>query len=122
MASDEVQGERLIVNVEIGPIHGDDDLLACADSLTQGANISQTTTPRLLDSRSTCLIACLQMRPRACASEGPMIETASEALVMTPSAPLARDSIRLACRLPAKIRERKPWANSTQSIDMRLHK
>jgi len=32
MASDEVQGERrLIVSVEIGPIHGDDDLLAWAD-------------------------------------------------------------------------------------------
>src|SRR5271154_6277942 len=32
MASDEVQGERRrIVSVEIGPIHGDDDLLAWAD-------------------------------------------------------------------------------------------
>jgi hypothetical protein len=50
----------------------------------------------LLSSLSTCLTACLLSNPRACANAWPIIETASDAPVMTPSVPLASDAIRLA--------------------------
>jgi hypothetical protein len=51
---------------------------------TQRAKLSQTSTPLLLSRRSTCLIACLVTRPRACAKAWPIMATASEAPVMTP--------------------------------------
>ena len=73
-------------------------------SRTHGANSSHTTTPALLSRRSTCLIACLSERPRACASACPISETANDAPVRTPSVPLASDKIRLACKLPENVR------------------
>ena len=65
---------------------------------TQRAKLSQTSMPLLLSRRSTCLIACLVTRPRACASAWPIIATASEAPVMTPSVAAASESTRLAWR------------------------
>lgn len=63
---------------------------------THRANNSHGDTPALLNSRSTCLTACLVSKPRACASAWPIIATASDAPVITPSVPLASDSMRLA--------------------------
>ena len=68
------------------------------NSRTHEANKSQGTTPALLSKRSTCLIADLANNPRACASACPIKDTASAAPVITPSAPLAKDSTRLACK------------------------
>ena len=47
VVGDEVQRQgRLIVGVEVGPVHGDDDRAALADHLAHpGANMSHTTTP-----------------------------------------------------------------------------
>ena len=67
---DEAENERrLIVGVELGPVHGDDEIAAHADHLHDPErNNSQTSIPWLLSRRSTCLIACLADFPRACAS------------------------------------------------------
>src|SRR5208337_2721284 len=107
---DQAQSERgLIVGVEIGPIHRHDDRLALAHDLARPwrEQRSHTTTPALLSRRSTCLIACLSIRPRACASACPMTETANDAPVRTPTVPLASERIRLACKLPENARFRK---------------
>ena len=58
--------------------------------------------PGLLSRRSTCLVACLAFRPRACAKANPIAETASDAECSTPSTPSLRDAIRLACNSPSK--------------------
>ena len=76
-------------------------------SRAHGANRSHTTTSALLSRRSTCLIACLSSRPRACASACPMTETANDAPVRIPSVPLASERIRFACKLPENVRLKK---------------
>ena len=63
---------------------------------TQRAKLSHTSMPWLLSSRSTCLIACLVTKPRACA--WPIIATASDAACITPSVAPASEAIRFACR------------------------
>jgi hypothetical protein len=68
---------------------------------TQRAKLSQTSMPWLLNSRSTCLIACFVTKPRACASAWPITATASEAPLITPSVAPASESTRLACNCPA---------------------
>jgi hypothetical protein len=99
MVGDEAQSERrLIVGVEIGPVRRHDDLFAKADNFRHprrehvphhDASIAQQSID-LLDRMS-------------CANDWPMIDTASEALVMTPSAPLANDAIRFACKHSSNI-------------------
>src|SRR3954452_19263319 len=61
---------------------------------TQVAKMSHASIPGLLSSRSTCLTACLVRR--AWAKDLPIIATASDAPVITPSAALARESTRFA--------------------------
>jgi hypothetical protein len=60
----------------------------------------------LLSNRSTCLIADLANNPRACASACPIKETARHAPVITPSVPLAKDRIRLACNSSINARHK----------------
>ena len=45
---------------------------AATTNRTQGVNQSHTFTPALLNSRSTCLIACFGVTPIASASPRPM--------------------------------------------------
>ena len=70
MAGDEMQRERgLIVGVEmVQSIATTISRRAPTASRTHESNKSQGTTPALLKSRSTCLIADLASKPRACAS------------------------------------------------------
>src|ERR1039457_1089778 len=63
--------------------------------------------PSLDSSRSTCLMACFVTRPRASARPCPIVLTARDAVLMTPSVALARDSTRLACRSPSNRFSRK---------------
>ena len=56
----------------------------------------QTSTPRLLSSRSTCLTPCLVNVPMAWAKPRPTAWIASDALTSTPRVALASDSTRLA--------------------------
>src|SRR3984957_15344227 len=65
---------------------------------TQREKLPQTSMPPLLSKRSTCLIACLVTSPRACARAWPIIATATDAPVMTPSVAAASESTRLAWR------------------------
>ena len=68
-------------------------------SFTHSSNISQTTIFLLLKSRSTCLTVCFVVSLLACARDCPMMETASETLVITPIVASASDLIRLAWTL-----------------------
>jgi hypothetical protein len=52
---------------------------------------SSTSIPRFDNSRSTCLMACLGSRPRPNASPCPIVFTAREALLMTPSVAFANE-------------------------------
>src|SRR6478609_9077319 len=65
---------------------------------TQWRSAASRSIPWLDSSRSTCLMACLVTRPRARARPCPIVLTAREAVLMTPSVALASDSTRLACR------------------------
>ena len=69
MPGDEAENKRrLIVGVEIGPVHGDDGIAARADRLLiQSGSRAHTSMPWLLKRRSTCLIECFPAFPRACA-------------------------------------------------------
>src|ERR671921_1339648 len=75
---------------------------------THVAKMSHASIPGLLSSRSTCLTACLVKRPRAWAKDRPIIATASEAPVITPSAALARESTRFA------------WISSERTLSRKL--
>ncbi len=70
MAGDHVQRQRgLVVVVEIGPVHGDQDVLALADLMRRPpGKLSHTSMPLLLSIRSICWIACLVTKPFAKAS------------------------------------------------------
>src|SRR3954452_14309011 len=72
---------------------------------TQVAKMSHASIPGLLSSRSTCLTACLVRR--AWAKDLPIIATASDAPVITPSAALARESTRFAWVSSERILSRK---------------
>src|SRR5215207_451009 len=74
---------------------------------THVAKMSHASIPGLLSSRSTCLTACLVKRPRAWAKDLPIIATASDTPVITPSAALARESTRFAWISSARILSRR---------------
>ena len=60
-----------------------------------------TSTPRLLNSRSTCLTPCLVNVPMAWAKPRPTAWIASDAVTNTPRVALASDSTRLAWKSPS---------------------
>src|SRR3954471_7850916 len=72
---------------------------------TQVAKMSHASIPGLLSSRSTCLTACLVRR--AWAKDLPIIATASDAPVITPSVAFARESTRFAWISSERILSRK---------------
>ena len=94
-------GMRLFVNQAVRSDHQSGGITA--HTIQQTINV-QAPLPALLSRRSTCLIACLSIRPRACASACPITETANDAPVRTPSIPLASERIRLECKLPENAR------------------
>ena len=118
VARDQAQSERgLIVGVEIGPIHRHDDRLAPAHDLARlWREQVHTTIPALLSRRSTCLIACLSARPRACASACPITETANDAPVRTPSVPLASELLPL---ILASVASRKAFRSARIGAERR---
>ncbi len=84
----------------------------------QGINVDAL----LLNSRSTCLTACLVTKPRAWASAWPIVATANDAAASPPASPrpakqarLACRSTQTACRGSCRLRQRKaadassPW-------------
>ena len=84
--------------------------MSCAVPICRGiqrAKLAQTSMPALLINRSTCLMACLVVSPRARAKAWPIAATASEAPVMTPSVAAERALMRLACRSGPYIPPRK---------------
>ncbi len=74
---------------------------------TQREKLAQTSMPALPINRSTCLMACLVVSPRARAKAWPIAATASAAPVMTPSVAAERALMRLACRSGPYIPPRK---------------
>jgi hypothetical protein len=66
----------------------------------QSINSSLTSIPVFESSRSTCLMACLLIPPCAKASPWPMVLTAKDALVITPTVALVRDATRF---LPRRV-------------------
>ena len=65
---------------------------------TQWCSKLSMSIPWLASMRSTCLVACLVVRPRARAKPWPIIATASDADWITPNVAPANDSTRFACR------------------------
>src|SRR6516225_3816659 len=107
VACDEMQRERgLIVGIEIGPVHRHDDIAPGSHDL---GNPRPEQVPRkhARSNRSTCLIADLVINPRAVAKACPIRETASAAPVITPSVPLVKERMRLACKSSPNARLKK---------------
>ena len=65
---------------------------------TQSINNSLTSIPGFDSKRSTCLMACLLNPPRAKANPWPMVLTAKDALVITPTVAFVKERTRFACR------------------------
>ena len=103
---DQAQSQRrLIVGVEIGPVHRHDDRLALAHDLANPRREQvPDDDPGVAQQTIDLFDACLSERPRACASACPMSETANDAPVRTPNVPLASERMRLACKLPENVR------------------
>ena len=105
MAGDQAQGQRrLVVRVEIRPVHGDDDLSPRHRPRHPAREPVPDHDALVAEQPIDLLDGVLgEARPRAWAKAWPIIATASEALVITPRVAPASGSIRLACTSPAKI-------------------
>src|SRR5215471_9126540 len=86
---------------------------------TQSINSSLTSIPGLERSRSTCLMACLLIPPCAKASPWPMVLTAKDALVITPTVAFVSDSTRFACRPSPNNLSTNPLAYLSSAAPMR---
>src|SRR6516162_9259127 len=86
---------------------------------TQSINSSLTSIPGLERSRSTCLMACLLIPPCAKASPWPMVLTAKDALIITPTVAFVSDSTRFACRPSPNNLSTNPLAYLSSAAPMR---
>jgi hypothetical protein len=85
------------VRVKVRPVHSDNNRLSLSDDLWHPSGEHVPHDYALIGQQSVNLRnGVLSKETRAWAREWPMIDTVSDALVMTPSVPLAKDATRLA--------------------------
>ena len=102
MAADQRRHDRrLVIDIEIGPVHDDDDIRRDPTaSATHGFELRRHLDPGFDRIRSTCLMACFGSRARADASPCPIVFTGQRGLLTTPGVAFADEELSRVDLLP----------------------